>query len=72
VIHLQCSKEEIDALRYEHFHYPHPRVQMKMAAVQLTAQGWSRGDVANGLGCDEATVRSYVKAYRDGGIEALK
>lgn len=45
---------------------------MKMAAVQLTAQGWSRGDVAKVLGCDEATVRSYVKAYRDGGIEALK
>jgi len=43
---------------YEHFHYPQPRVPMKMAAVQLTAQGWSRGDVAEGLGCDEATVRS--------------
>jgi len=31
---------------------------MKMAAVQLTAQGWSRGEVAEVLGCDEATVRS--------------
>jgi len=45
---------------------------MKMAAVQLTAQGWSRGEGAEVLGCDEATVRSYVKAYRDGGIEGLK
>jgi len=33
VIRLQFTEEEIEALRYEHFHYPHPRVQMKMAAV---------------------------------------
>ena len=72
MIRLQFTEEEIEALRYEHFHYPHPRVQMKMAAVQLTAHGWSRGEVAEVLGCDEATVRSYVKDYRDGGIEALK
>jgi len=58
VIPLQCSTEEIDALRYEPFHYPHPRIPMKMAAVQLTAQGWSRGEVAEVLGSDEATVRS--------------
>ncbi len=72
MIRLPCTEEEIEALRYEHFHYPHPRVQMKMAAVQLTAHGWSRGKVGEVFGCDETTVRSYVKGYRDGGLEALK
>ncbi|MCL5065502.1 MAG: hypothetical protein M1600_10610 [Firmicutes bacterium] len=28
MIRLPCTEEEIEALRYEHFHYPHPRVQM--------------------------------------------
>lgn len=42
MIHLTCTEDEIEALRYEHFHHPHPRLQMKMAAVQLTALGLSR------------------------------
>ena len=45
---------------------------MKTAAVQLTAHGWSRGKVGEVFGCDKMTVRSYVKGYRDGGLEALK
>jgi transposase len=72
VIHLTCTEDEIEALRYEHFHHPHPRVQMKMAAVQLTALGLSRSVVARVVGCSETTVRSYLKAYQGGGIEALK
>jgi hypothetical protein len=35
VIRLQFTEEEIEALRYEHFHYPHPRVQMKMGVALL-------------------------------------
>ena len=71
MIHLTCTEDEIEALRYEHFHHPHPRVQMKMAAVHLTALGLSRSVVAQVVGCSETTVRSYLKAYQGGGIEAL-
>jgi hypothetical protein len=45
---------------------------MKMAAVQLTALGADRSLVAAMLGFTETTVRTYLKAYRDGGIDALK
>jgi len=71
-IPIACSAEALQALRYEHFHPPHPRVQMKMAVVQLTALGADRRLVAAMVGCTEATVRTYLKAYRDGGIDALK
>ena len=72
MIHLTRTEDEIEALRYEHFHHPHPRVQMTMAAVPLTALGLSRSVVARVAGCSETTVRTYLKAYQGGGIEALK
>ena len=72
MIQIPGSAEELNALRSEHFHHPHPRVQMKMAAVQLTALGADRSLVAAMLGFTETPVRTYLKAYRDGGIDALK
>ncbi len=72
MIQVTCTQDELDALRHEHFYHPHPRVQMKMAAVQLTALGVERSIVAQTLGCSETTVRTYLKTYQAGGVEALK
>ncbi len=68
MISMTCRAEELKALRDEHFPPPHPRGQMKMAAVQRTALGADRSLVAARLGFTETTVRTY----RDGGIDALK
>ncbi len=68
MISVTCSAEELKALRDEHFHHPHPRGQMKIAAVQRTALGADRSLVAAMLGFTETTVRTY----RDGGLDALK
>ena len=61
MIQIPGSAEELNALRSEHFHHPHPRVQMKMAAVQLTALGADRSLVAAMLGFTETPVRTYLK-----------
>ncbi len=31
MLKIEFSTEEIEALHYERFHHPHPRVQMKFA-----------------------------------------
>ena len=72
MIQLEISDEDRDSLADERFEHPHPRVQRKMEAVYLTSMGLSRREVARLVQVSEGTVRSYVIAYRDGGIEALR
>ncbi len=38
MITLEFSAEEKQALYYERFHHPHPRVQLKIEAVWLKSQ----------------------------------
>lgn len=35
MIRIQFTEEEKQALNYERYHYPHPRVQRKMEALWL-------------------------------------
>ena len=60
MIHLTCTKDEIQQLHYERFHHPHPRVQRTMEAVYLTAIGFSRVDAAQALRCTDATVPTLI------------
>jgi len=45
MIPLDVTDEQIQSLRYERFHHPHPRVQKKMEVVFLRASGLSVADV---------------------------
>ena len=38
MIYLEFSEEEQQALYYERFHHPHPRVQRKMETLWLKSQ----------------------------------
>ena len=72
MIHLTIPADDLKRLEQERFQHPHPRVQRKMEAVYLTGMGLSRHDVARLLHVTEGTVRSYLVAYRDGGLAALE
>jgi hypothetical protein len=45
MIPTDFTPEDIDALRHERFHHPHPRVQEKMEAVYPKSQGLLHKDV---------------------------
>jgi len=68
---VTVSETDMQRLQRERFEYPHPRVQRKMEAVYLTGLGQSRHQVAQNLHVTEGTVRSYLRAYQDGGVDAL-
>lgn len=72
MVSVHFTDEDRQALNYERFHYPDPRVQQKMEALWLVSQGLDRGEVARLAGISVRTVRRYVKRYKRGGIEALK
>jgi len=72
MVSVHFTDEDRQALNYERFHYPDPRVQQKIEALWLVSQGLDRGEVARLAGISVRTVRRYVKRYKRGGIEALK
>ena len=72
MLRLTFSDEDIKELHYQRYHHPHPRVQQKMEALLLKAKGLPHHQIASCVGICENTLRTYLKQYQTGGIEALK
>lgn len=72
MLRLTFSEEDIKELDYQRYHHPHPRVQRKMEALLLKAKGLPHHQIASCVGVSENTLRSYLRQYQTGGIEALK
>jgi transposase len=69
---ITVSPAVMKKLYIERFHHPHPRVQLKMEAVHLTAIGFKPRDVCMACGISRWTLMRYLDAFREGGIDALK
>lgn len=72
MITIDFTPQDIDALHFERFHHPHPRVQLKMEAVYLKSQGLLHREICRLAGISENTLRSYLRQYQEGGVERLK
>ena len=72
MIKLEFTEAEQQSLHYERYHHPHPRVQRQMEALWLRSQGVAHGEVSRLTGISSTTLTSYLRAYQEGGIEALK
>lgn len=72
MIKIEFTEAEKEALNYERYHHPHPRVQKKMEALWLKSQGISQKDICRLTGISANTLRDYIRDYLDGGIEKLK
>ena len=73
MIQIEFSAEEIDALEYERYNYPHPKVQRRMEAVYLKSQGLSHQEIQRLCRIrSKTTLASHLKAYQTGGIDQLK
>jgi len=73
MITIEFSPEEIDALEYERYHHPHPKVQRKMEALYLKSQGLAHQEIRRLCRiASKTTLTSYLRQYQVGGIEQLK
>jgi len=72
MITIDFTTQEVDVLHFERFHHPHPRVQLRMEAVYLKSQGLPHHDICRLARISENTLRSYLRQYREGGVERLK
>ena len=72
MLQMTFTAEERQALHYERFHHPHPRVQQRMEALWLKSHNLPHAQIAALVQIDEETLRSYLRLYQAGGIERLK
>ncbi|KAA6344396.1 hypothetical protein EZS27_007984 [termite gut metagenome] len=73
---LKVKFTESDRLvfHYERYHHPHPHIQKKMEVLFLKSLDitLSNALICQISGVSPNTMRSYLKAYTEGGIEKLK
>lgn len=72
MVQIEFTEKEIESLKYERFHHPHPRVQQKMEAVLLKSKKLSHQQIAEIIGVSSNTVTHYLKDYKQGGLDKLK
>ena len=68
---FQLTPEEIVALRAEHRQMSFRTDAYRINAIILLGTGWTQIEVAEALLLDERTIRRYVKAYKENGIQGL-
>ena len=72
MIQVTFDEATIKTLDYERYHYPHPQIQRRMEALYLKSQRLSHGEICRLCGLSEKTLSTWLKIYRDGGLEELK
>jgi transposase len=72
MIKIEFTAEEIDALEYERYHHPDPKVQKKMEVLYLKSQALAHQEIRRLCRISKTTLTTYLKQYRDGGLERLK
>ena len=72
MIRVPIPAADMTMLQEERYSRLHPRVQRKLHALYLVGLGYPRHDVARVVGVSEGTVRNYIHAYEQGGLEALR
>jgi len=72
MIKINFTQERINALDYERYHHPHPKVQKKMEAIYLKSQGVKHKDICRLCQISKTTLAVYLNQYQQEGIERLK
>ena len=72
MIPVPIPASDMAVLKEERYTHPHPRVQRKLHALYLVGLGYPRHDVARVVGVSQGTLRNYIHAYEQGGLEALR
>ena len=72
MIKIEFCINEIKQLQHERRYHPHARVRQRMEAVYLKALGYQHQEIGQIVQISQKTLRSYLRMYQEGGIDALK
>ena len=71
LIDIRFTNKEVEQFRKTAINHPHPFVRKKALVLLLRSQGLSNSQISAGVGICENTVRNYLHAYKEGGINKL-
>jgi transposase len=71
MLRLDFTTEQIEALKYQKFHHPHPRVRRKMEALLLKSKGLPHSVIAELVGVSANALLRYFRQFQAGGVTAL-
>lgn len=66
------SAEDLDTIRHERYHHPHPRVQQKMEVLWLKSHGFTHDTIAHLADISRRSVQRYLDEYLAGGLEQVR
>jgi transposase len=72
MVKIDFTEEDVVNIRNEMMSHPHPRVQLRMFALLLKAQGLRHKKICEVLGICHDTLTDYCRIYQNDGIEGLK
>lgn len=72
MIRIDFTDAEVEQLHYARRYHEHSRVRQRMEAVYLKSLGYQHQEIGKIMQIDQKTLRSYLRMYQAGGIEALK
>jgi transposase len=70
--HFRFTPEDLDAIRHDRYHHPHPRVQQKMEVLWLKSQGLAHEDVARLADVSRRSVQRYLDELAAGGLVRVR
>jgi len=68
----QISEADLADANYERFHHQEALVQKRMHTLFLKGHGYEQQTIADILSLHRNTVGTYLRLYREGGMEALR
>src|SRR5262249_29524989 len=69
---LTFTDDDLSAIAFERYHHPEPFVQRKLEVLWLKCQGLAHHDLARLAGVSRASVQRYLRAFRTGGLDAIR
>ena len=66
------SPEDLDGIRHDRFHHPHPRVQLKMEVLWLKSLDRPHAEIATLAGTSVRSVQRFLGEYRQGGLDRVR
>ena len=72
MIRVEISAADLQALQCEKQSHADPRVRRRMETLHLKGLGYSHQEIGQIVGITQKTLRSYLRLYQGGGLEALK
>jgi len=71
MLRVTILSEDLATIQRDRFYHPQPYIMMRMHTLALHHEGESAARIAQLLNRDPRTIRVCLKAYRDGGLQAI-